>query len=170
MASYDVIIIGSGPGGYVSAIRCAQLGLKTAVVEGRETLGGTCLNIGCIPSKALLHSSHLYEEAAHGFGPHGIVADNVRMELDKLMDHKTKTVVGLTSGGCLNYAMHRAAECDSPACPPDARKHAPVPLCRCAQASRASSKSTRWTTSRARARSSRRARCRSPTSRARTPA
>jgi dihydrolipoamide dehydrogenase len=58
MASYDVIVIGSGPGGYVCAIRCAQLGLKTACVEGRETLGGTCLNVGCIPSKALLHASH----------------------------------------------------------------------------------------------------------------
>jgi dihydrolipoamide dehydrogenase len=64
----------------------------------RGSLGGTCLNVGCIPSKALLHSSHIYEEAAHGFGPHGISADNVRIELDKLMEHKNKTVVGLTSG------------------------------------------------------------------------
>ena len=61
--SYDVIVIGSGPGGYVAAIRCAQLGLKTACVEGRETLGGTCLNVGCIPSKALLHASHQLHEA-----------------------------------------------------------------------------------------------------------
>ena len=65
MSSYDVIIIGSGPGGYVCAIRCAQLGLKTACVEGRETLGGTCLNVGCIPSKALLHASHMLHEAEH---------------------------------------------------------------------------------------------------------
>ena len=63
MTNYDVIVIGSGPGGYVSAIRCAQLGLKTAIVEGRDTLGGTCLNVGCIPSKALLHASHSYHEA-----------------------------------------------------------------------------------------------------------
>ena len=67
MSSYDVIIIGSGPGGYVSAIRCAQLGLKTAGVEGRDTLGGTCLNVGCIPSKALLHATHMLHEAEHNF-------------------------------------------------------------------------------------------------------
>ena len=64
---YDVIVIGGGPGGYVAAIRCAQLGLKTACVEGRETLGGTCLNVGCIPSKALLHASHQLHEAEHNF-------------------------------------------------------------------------------------------------------
>ena len=63
MSSYDVIIIGSGPGGYVAAIRCAQLGLKTACVEGRETLGGTCLNVGCIPSKALLHAAKVMTES-----------------------------------------------------------------------------------------------------------
>lgn len=72
MASYDVIIIGSGPGGYVCAIRCAQLGLKTACVEGRETLGGTCLNVGCIPSKALLHASHQLHEAEHNFAKMGL--------------------------------------------------------------------------------------------------
>ena len=69
---YDVVVIGSGPGGYVAAIRAAQLGLKTACVEKRDTLGGTCLNIGCIPSKALLHSSELYAEAMHGMNAHGI--------------------------------------------------------------------------------------------------
>ena len=63
---YDVLVIGAGPGGYVAAIRAAQLGLKTACAESRETLGGTCLNVGCIPSKALLHASELFEEAAHG--------------------------------------------------------------------------------------------------------
>ena len=72
MSSYDVIIIGSGPGGYVSAIRCAQLGLKTACVEGRETLGGTCLNVGCIPSKALLHATHMLHEAEHNFADMGL--------------------------------------------------------------------------------------------------
>ena len=66
--TYDLIIIGAGPGGYVCAIRAAQLGMKVAVVEKRKTLGGTCLNIGCIPSKALLHASEMFEEAAHGLG------------------------------------------------------------------------------------------------------
>ena len=73
MKDYDVIIIGSGPGGYVCAIRCAQLGLKTACVESKDTLGGTCLNIGCIPSKALLHASELFEETNHKFSKLGIV-------------------------------------------------------------------------------------------------
>ena len=72
MSSYDVIVIGAGPGGYVCAIRCAQLGLKTAVVEGRDTLGGTCLNVGCIPSKALLHASHSLHEAEENFGKMGL--------------------------------------------------------------------------------------------------
>ena len=72
MADYDVIIIGAGPGGYVCAIRCAQLGLKTAVVEGRGSLGGTCLNVGCIPSKALLHASHQSHEAQHDFSKMGL--------------------------------------------------------------------------------------------------
>ena len=74
------------------------MGLKVACIEKRGRLGGTCLNVGCIPSKALLHSSHLYEEAAHGWGPHGISADNVKMDLGKLMEHKSKTVTGLTGG------------------------------------------------------------------------
>jgi len=69
---YDVIIIGSGPGGYVCAIKCAQLGMKTAVVEGRESLGGTCLNIGCIPSKALLHASERFDESKNHFADLGI--------------------------------------------------------------------------------------------------
>ncbi|MGA0395211.1 MAG: FAD-dependent oxidoreductase, partial [Rhodospirillales bacterium] len=69
---FDVVVIGAGPGGYVAAIRAAQLGLKTALVEKRETLGGTCLNVGCIPSKALLQSSPLFEEANHTFADHGI--------------------------------------------------------------------------------------------------
>ena len=72
MSSFDVIVIGSGPGGYVSAIRAAQLGMKTALVEKYSTMGGTCLNVGCIPSKSLLDSSHHYENALHNFDDHGI--------------------------------------------------------------------------------------------------
>jgi dihydrolipoamide dehydrogenase len=96
--TYDVVIIGSGPGGYVAAIRAAQLGLKTACVEKRETLGGTCLNVGCMPSKALLHASHLYHEAAHDFEKFGITAKGVSFDLAKMMDAKDKTVTGLTGG------------------------------------------------------------------------
>ena len=73
MASYDLVVIGTGPGGYVCAIRAAQLGLKVAVVEKRASFGGTCLNIGCIPSKALLYASDMFEEAAHGLAPLGVV-------------------------------------------------------------------------------------------------
>ena len=93
-----MVVIGGGPGGYPAAIKAGQLGLRVACIESRGRLGGTCLNVGCIPSKALLHSSHLYEEAAHGWGPHGISADNVKMDLGKLMEHKAKTVTGLTGG------------------------------------------------------------------------
>jgi len=95
---YDIIVVGGGPGGYPAAIKAGQMGMRVACVEKRGSLGGTCLNVGCIPSKALLHSSHLYEEAKHGWGPHGISADNVAMDLSKLMDHKRKTVTGLTGG------------------------------------------------------------------------
>ncbi|MCB1883156.1 MAG: dihydrolipoyl dehydrogenase [Geminicoccaceae bacterium] len=98
MASYDVIIIGAGPGGYVCAIRCAQLGLKTACVEARETLGGTCLNVGCIPSKALLHSSHLYETAAHKFAEHGLNAGGVTVDVAKMRARKDGVVKSLTDG------------------------------------------------------------------------
>src|SRR5678816_1754132 len=83
--NFAVIIIGSGPGGYVAAIRAAQLGLKTACVESRETLGGTCLNVGCIPSKALLHASELYEEAAYGtLAKWGVKTGTVELDLDAM--------------------------------------------------------------------------------------
>src|SRR5690606_14518966 len=86
-------------GGYVAAIRAAQLGLKTACAESRETLGGTCLNVGCIPSKALLHGSHLFDEAAHGMlAKFGVVADKVTLDLDALMGEKATAVTELTGG------------------------------------------------------------------------
>lgn len=98
MSSFDVVIIGSGPGGYVAAIRCAQLGMKTAIIEKYNTLGGTCLNVGCIPSKAMLASSHHYEELQH-FADHGIeVSGEVKINLQKMIDRK-QAVVDQTSGG-----------------------------------------------------------------------
>lgn len=97
MDSHDLVIIGSGPGGYVCAIRAAQLGLKTALVEKDEHLGGTCLNVGCIPSKALLHSTELFHQAAHG-GRHGILAEDVRIDVAKLMARKDKVVDQLRKG------------------------------------------------------------------------
>lgn len=96
--SYDVVVIGAGPGGYVSAIRAAQLGLKTAIVEKRETLGGTCLNVGCIPSKALLHASEVFAEAQHGFESLGVTVSKPSLNLEAMMTHKQKTVDGNTSG------------------------------------------------------------------------
>ncbi|MBS7805167.1 dihydrolipoyl dehydrogenase [Rhizobiales bacterium TNE-4] len=90
--SYDLIVIGSGPGGYVCAIRAAQLGLKTAIVEKRATLGGTCLNIGCIPSKALLHASDMFEEAGHDFAALGINVGKPKLDLAAMMKHKDETV------------------------------------------------------------------------------
>lgn len=98
MSSFDVVIIGSGPGGYVSAIRCAQLGFKTAIIEKYSTLGGTCLNVGCIPSKSLLASSHHYDEIKH-FADHGIeLSGEVKVNLEKMIARK-QAVVDQTSGG-----------------------------------------------------------------------
>jgi dihydrolipoamide dehydrogenase len=95
---FDVIVIGSGPGGYVCAIRAAQLGLKVACVEKRATLGGTCLNIGCIPSKALLHSSENFEAAGHAFADHGIVIDSVKLDLAKMQARKASVVEANVKG------------------------------------------------------------------------
>ena len=96
--SFDVIVIGAGPGGYVCAIRAAQLGLKTACVEKRATLGGTCLNVGCIPSKALLQSSENYAEALHGLADHGVIVDGVKLDLAKMQARKDEVVGANTKG------------------------------------------------------------------------
>ena len=95
--NYDVVVIGAGPGGYVCAIRAAQLGLKTAIVEKRKHLGGTCLNVGCIPSKALLHATELYETATKHFPAMGMKA-TVEADVPEMIKAKNKTVEGLTSG------------------------------------------------------------------------
>ena len=98
MASYDVIVIGSGPGGYVAAIRCAQLGLKTACVEGRDTLGGTCLNVGCIPSKALLHASHQLHEAEHNFAKMGLKGKSPSVDWKQMLAYKDDVIGQNTKG------------------------------------------------------------------------
>tara|TARA_B110001454_G_C12692805_1_gene423010 strand:- start:215 stop:1624 length:1410 start_codon:yes stop_codon:yes gene_type:complete len=95
---FDVIIIGAGPGGYVAAIRSAQLGLKTACIEQRKTLGGTCLNVGCIPSKSLLNTSELYHKAQKEFKNLGIEASSIKLNLSKMMENKNKSVLTLTKG------------------------------------------------------------------------
>ena len=105
MSSFDVVIIGSGPGGYVSAIRCAQLGFKTAIIEKYSTLGGTCLNVGCIPSKAMLASSHHFDDVKH-FEDHGIeVSGEIKANLQKMIARK-QAVVDQTVGG-INYLMDK---------------------------------------------------------------
>ena len=98
MSDYDVIVVGSGPGGYVCAIRCAQLGLKTACIEGKDTLGGTCLNIGCIPSKALLHASELFEESNHNFSKLGIETGKMNVNWSKMLEYKNDIVNQNTKG------------------------------------------------------------------------
>lgn len=105
MSSYDVVVIGSGPGGYVSAIRCAQLGLKTALVEKYNTLGGTCLNVGCIPSKALLDSSEHYHAAVHSFEEHGININPPKVDFAKMIERKAG-VVSTTCDG-IDYLMKK---------------------------------------------------------------
>lgn len=98
MASYDVIVVGSGPGGYVCAIRCAQLGLRTACVEGRETLGGTCLNVGCIPSKALLHATGMLHEADENFAKMGIKTSKPNVDWKAMLAYKQDTIGANTKG------------------------------------------------------------------------
>ena len=98
MEEFDVVVIGGGPGGYVCAIRAAQLGNKTACIESRGALGGTCLNVGCIPSKSLLHASEMYSKAQNEFKHIGINTGALSLDLEKMMDHKAKSVEGLTKG------------------------------------------------------------------------
>ncbi|UJH92215.1 dihydrolipoyl dehydrogenase [Antarcticibacterium sp. 1MA-6-2] len=106
MSKYDVVVIGSGPGGYVAAIRCAQLGMKTAIIEKYSTLGGTCLNVGCIPSKALLDSSHHYEDAVKHFEEHGIeLSGDVKINLEKMMNRKSAVVQQTCDG--VKYLMDK---------------------------------------------------------------
>lgn len=106
MSKYDVAIIGSGPGGYVAAIRCAQLGLKTALIEKYASLGGTCLNVGCIPSKALLDSSHHFDDAVRNFEAHGIeVPGEVKINLEKMMERKAAVVSQTVEG--INFLMNK---------------------------------------------------------------
>ncbi|WP_350288370.1 dihydrolipoyl dehydrogenase [uncultured Croceitalea sp.] len=106
MSQYDVAVIGSGPGGYVAAIRCAQLGMKTAIIEKYATLGGTCLNVGCIPSKALLDSSHHYEDAVKHFEEHGIeIPGEVKVNLEKMIGRKQAVVDQTTKG--IEFLMNK---------------------------------------------------------------
>ena len=106
MSKYDVTVIGSGPGGYVAAIRCAQLGFKTAIIEKYNTLGGTCLNVGCIPSKALLDSSEHYHNSTHNFKEHGIdIAGEIKVNLEQMIARKD-AVVEQTTGG-INFLMDK---------------------------------------------------------------
>ena len=106
MNAFDLVVIGSGPGGYVAAIRAAQLGLKTALIEKYNTLGGTCLNVGCIPSKSLLDSSHHYEDAIKHFDTHGIeIPGEIKVNLEKMIDRKRKVVEQTTQG--INFLMEK---------------------------------------------------------------
>ena len=97
-SNFDIVIIGGGPGGYVCAIRAAQLGLKTACVESRGTLGGTCLNVGCIPSKSLLNLSENFHKAKKDFNQQGIEIDGIKLNIEKMMSNKNKSIQVLTKG------------------------------------------------------------------------
>lgn len=107
---FDLVIIGAGPGGYVAAIRAAQLGMKVACVDKRGTLGGTCLNVGCIPSKALLQSSEKYEEAKHSLAEHGVTVGGVKLDLKAMLSRKDKVVDGLTKGIAFLFKKNKVAE------------------------------------------------------------
>src|SRR5215470_3386405 len=98
MATYDLVVIGTGPGGYVCAVRAAQLGMKVAVVEKDATLGGTCLNVGCMPSKALLHASEMFEQAAHSFAKMGVSVPAPKLDLPAMMNFKQQGIDGNVKG------------------------------------------------------------------------
>ena len=126
---FDVIVIGAGPGGYVAAIRAAQLGLKTACVESRETLGGTCLNVGCIPSKALLHASELFEEANHGtLAKWGVKVGKVELDLEAMHGGRMEAVKGLTraSSSCSRRTRSPGSRATRSS-PPRTRSTSPAP-------------------------------------------
>src|SRR5690554_1565581 len=105
MSKYDVTVIGSGPGGYVSAIRCAQLGLKTAIIEKYDTLGGTCLNVGCIPSKALLDSTEHYYNAVNNFKEHGINIKEIKPDFKQMVARKAQVVDQTCKG--IDFLMNK---------------------------------------------------------------
>ena len=105
MDSFDVIVIGSGPGGYVAAIRCAQLGMKTAIIEKYQQLGGTCTNVGCIPSKALLDSSEHFYNASHNFKTHGIELKDLQVNLGQMIARKESVVKQNNDG--INFLMKK---------------------------------------------------------------
>jgi len=107
MAQHDLVVIGGGPAGYVAAIRAAQLGMEAAVVEREDWLGGTCLRVGCIPSKALLESSHKYEEASHGLAVHGVKVGSVSLDLTAMMKRKSDVVSILCKGIDSLLSKHR---------------------------------------------------------------
>src|SRR5260370_35227594 len=98
MATYDLVVIGTGPGGYVCAVRAAQLGMKVAVVEKEATLGGTCLNVGCMPSKALLYASEMFEEAGHSFAKMGVSVSAPQLDLPAMMNFKQQGIDGNVKG------------------------------------------------------------------------
>src|SRR5579884_484153 len=104
---FDLVVIGAGPGGYVAAIRAAQLGMRVACVEKRATLGGTCLNIGCIPSKALLQSSERFAEARHALAAHGVKVAGVTLDLPTMMARKDKVVAANTGGVDYLFRKHK---------------------------------------------------------------
>ena len=111
---FDLIVIGGGPGGYVAAIRASQLGLKVLCIEKRKSLGGTCLNIGCIPSKTLLHSSHLYQLSKNHLAEYGIhVKGEISLDLIKMMDNKEAVVKKLTGGIGLLFQKNKVLVCGS---------------------------------------------------------
>ncbi|MFN7877980.1 MAG: dihydrolipoyl dehydrogenase [Pirellula sp.] len=108
---HDVVVLGGGPGGYVAAIRAAQLGMNAACIDDNSKFGGTCLRVGCIPSKALLESSHIYHDTKHGLGTHGIAVDNVRLDLSAMMKRKDQVVQTLTSGIDLLFKKNKVTAC-----------------------------------------------------------